>query len=139
MSVETLISRLDKVKRTGDGRYVACCPAHEDKRPSMTIRELPDGRILMHCFSGCDTESILSAIGLEFSVLFPEPLMQHGKPERRPFNAHDVLACVQFESRLAAIAAIHVANGEVLSPENKARLILAASRLNEAFEVCNGR
>jgi hypothetical protein len=138
MSLENLLSRLSKVKRTGDSRYIACCPAHEDKSPSMTIRELPDGRILMHCFGGCATESILGSVGLTFSDLFPEQLIQNGKSERRPFNAHDVLACIKYESRLAAIASVDIAKGRILSEAEKERLLIAAGRLNEAYEVCNG-
>lgn len=135
MSLDTILSRLDKLKRTGQGRYIACCPSHADKRPSMTIRELDDGRVLIHCFGGCDTESILSAMGLEFSDLFPESVTSHGKSERKPFNAYDVLACVRFEARITALAAIDLSKGKPLAEQDKARLMLAASRLNEACEV----
>ena len=44
-----ILPHLDKVKKIGD-RYVACCPVHNDRNPSMTITE-QDGRVLMHCFS----------------------------------------------------------------------------------------
>lgn len=138
MSINNVLSRLNKVKRTGGDRYIACCPAHEDNSPSMTIRELLDGRVLLHCFGGCDIESILTAIGLNFSDLFPEPLMQHGKPERRPFNANDVLVCIRDESRRLALTAVDIANGKTPSNEEKSRLLLAAERLNEAYEVCHG-
>ena len=135
MSLETILSRVDKLKRTGQGRYIACCPAHADKRPSMNIRELDDGRVLIKCFGGCDNESILSALGLQFSDLFPEPVTPHGKRERKPFNAYDVLACVRFEARITALAAIELSKGKPLTEQDKARLMLAASRLNEACEV----
>jgi hypothetical protein len=138
MSLDSVLSKLNKVKRTGVGRYISCCPAHEDKSPSMTLRELDDGRVLIHCFSGCDAVSILGAIGLTFNDLFPEPLMQHGKPERRPFNAHDVLSCIKFESLLVAIAALRLAHGKAIEEPEKARLLVAAGRLNEAYEVCHG-
>jgi len=135
MSIDNLINRLSKVKRTGNGQYIACCPAHDDKSPSMTIREVDDGRILLHCFGGCDTESILGALGLEFSDLFPEPLLHRAKPLKRPFNAFDVLACVRFESRLTALASFNIANGIPMTEEDKARLLVAAQRLNEAAEL----
>lgn len=50
-----ILPHLDKVKKIGD-RYVACCPVHNDRNPSMTITE-QDGRVLMHCFS-CQANGI---------------------------------------------------------------------------------
>ena len=63
--IDNLLSRLDKVKRTGNGSYQACCPAHADKFPSLTIRETDDGKILLHCFGGCSVQEIVSAVGME--------------------------------------------------------------------------
>jgi hypothetical protein len=136
MSAVNLLSSLRKVKRTGDGRWIACCPAHDDKRPSMTIRELPDGRVLMHCFSGCDTESILGAIGLDFSELFPEALDHHLPKVRQPFNPLDVLQCLQHESLITALGAAHIASGIELSEADKDRLVTAAGRLKEGYDLC---
>jgi len=138
MSIQQILNNLNKVKRTGDGRYVACCPAHDDSSPSLTVRELPDGRVLMHCFGGCDIESILSAMNLQLADLFPEAIMQHGRPNQRPFNPSDVLLCVRNESRLSALAIADILHGRVLSNEQKERLLLAAERLNEAYEVSHG-
>ncbi len=58
MSAETFLSHLDKVRQTGPGRWIACCPAHDDKHPSFNIRELDDGRVLINCKAGCSTEEI---------------------------------------------------------------------------------
>ena len=70
--IENILSRLNKVKRISDGKWTACCSAHEDKTPSLAITQVPDGRILMHCFGGCDTGSIMEAMGLSLGDLFPE-------------------------------------------------------------------
>ena len=72
MSIQVLLDRLDKVKSTGENKYSSCCPAHEDSSPSLAIKELPDGRILIHCFASCETLSILNAVGLTMAELFPE-------------------------------------------------------------------
>lgn len=78
--------KLDKVKRTGKGTWTACCPAHADKGPSLSIRETDDGRVLLHDFgAGCSAVDILAAVGLELRDLYPEPIAGHRKPERRPF------------------------------------------------------
>lgn len=72
MSAEVLLSRLDRVRRVGQGKWIARCPAHDDRGPSLSIAETADGRLLAHCFSGCATLDVLGAIGLEFDSLFPE-------------------------------------------------------------------
>ena len=35
--LDYLVSQLHKVKYTGHGRYIACCPAHDDRTPSLAI------------------------------------------------------------------------------------------------------
>ena len=71
-NLTTLLDRLDKVRPKGRGSWTACCPAHLDKSPSLSIKELPDGRTLIHCFSGCAPLDVLSAVGLDWSALYPE-------------------------------------------------------------------
>jgi len=80
MAIDNIISRLDMVKRTGDGKYQARCPAHDDKSPSLSLRELQDGRILMHCFGGCSAGDVMDSIGLALSDLFEEPLEDRIRP-----------------------------------------------------------
>ena len=69
--IEVIISKLDKVRRIGNKRFMACCPSHNDKTPSLGIEELSDGRILMNCFAGCDVTEVLHSIGLTMTDLFP--------------------------------------------------------------------
>lgn len=104
MSAAELISRLKKVRATGKGTWTACCPAHNDKSPSLAVRETEDGRVLVYCFGGCDVESILDAVGLEFDDLFPET-HEHRKSEARPFPASDVLRLIAKEALIVAATA----------------------------------
>ena len=53
------------------GQHVARCPAHEDRQPSLSIRQLPDGVVLMKCHAGCPTEAVLEALGLTYADLYP--------------------------------------------------------------------
>ena len=135
MSAEILLSKLDKVKRTGAGRWLACCPAHADKGPSLSLRETDDGRVLVHCFAGCSAVDILAAVGLELRDLYPEPLAGHRKPERRPFPAVDVLRCIAFETLVVSAAAAALMAGEPFGPAERDRLILAASRIQGALSA----
>jgi AAA domain-containing protein len=67
--VENLVSRLH-AKRSGKG-WLAKCPAHEDRRPSLTIDEGSDGRALVKCHAGCTLDAVLAASGLTRRDLFP--------------------------------------------------------------------
>jgi DNA primase len=49
MTVENVLQRLDKVRKTGAFKWQACCPAHDNSGPSLAIREMDDGRVLLHC------------------------------------------------------------------------------------------
>jgi len=67
-TAERIARLLPKAHKTPTG-YKACCPAHEDKNPSLFIADGNDG-IAMRCYAGCDYRSIKSALelkGVEFS------------------------------------------------------------------------
>jgi putative DNA primase/helicase len=68
--MEELLALLDEVKPTTRYSYKARCPAHDDPRPSLSIKLEADDRILLHCFGGCTTESILERLGLGFKDLY---------------------------------------------------------------------
>ena len=68
--IDIFLSRLTKVTRVGSGKYKACCPAHEDKNPSMAIKVGPNGQVVFHCFAGCTPLDVVGAIGLQFSDLY---------------------------------------------------------------------
>ena len=70
--IEKILDRLDKVTKRGPQGYMARCPAHDDKTPSLALSELSDGRILIKCFAGCGASDVLAAVGLEMGDLFPD-------------------------------------------------------------------
>lgn len=135
MSADDLLSKLESVKRTGQGRWLARCPSHADRRPSLSVRELDDGRTLVHCFGGCSVLEVLGAVGLDMDVLFPEKSGADFKPERRPFPASDILRAVSFETMIVSLAAAQMARGERLSENDQDRLKVAATRLQAAAEA----
>lgn len=140
MNADKLLNQLAKVKRTGRQSWMACCPAHEDKSPSMTVTEKDDGRVLVHCFAGCSVDEILGAVGLTFDDLFPErepDPYRANSPERVPFNPRDVLAAVSTESLIVAIAGADMLRGVTLKEADMQRLRLAVSRLQSAAGLCH--
>lgn len=134
MSVEKFLSALDKVKQKGRGQWIACCPAHHDKNPSMTIAETDDGRVLVHCFAGCSVEEILNAVGIGFDDLFPPKPETHkpARPMAKPFLPSSVLEVLRFEALIVVTAAKQLANGESLDDRDYQRLLVAAERMQGA-------
>lgn len=140
-NMEHILSRLQKV-RGRNGSYSACCPAHEDRSPSLTIRETPDGTILLHCFSGCSVNAIAEAVGVELTDLFPPESedykafdARNRKPVRPKFYASELLRAISFEATVVAVAAHNLAAGKALSKTDLDRLTLAKQRITEALEA----
>ena len=87
ISADELVARLEGVRRSGERRWTARCPAHGDKGPSLSVREGDDGRVLLNCFAGCTFPDIAKALGLEARQLFPprdETLLPHRPRRQRP-------------------------------------------------------
>ena len=129
---EKFLSRVDGVKQTGPGRWIFRVPTRKDKRPSGSLRELEDGRLLVHDFAGDSVPDILAAIGLEMSDLYPDRMEQANPGERRPFPAADALRCVAFECLVVAAAAAALAAGQPISSVDRERLLVAAERIRGA-------
>ena len=64
IALADVLSRLDDVRRSGRG-FVARCPAHPDRRPSLSVRARDGGGVLLYCFGGCRYGEILRALGVE--------------------------------------------------------------------------
>ena len=136
MKAQVLLSRLVRVRKAGHDRWMACCPAHDDGTPSLSIRELDDGRVLLHCFTGCAVEAILDAVGLQFGDLYPDQPLGHGLKgsEARLISARQGLEIVAKESLLVAVFAADQAHGKLLSESDRSRLMLAAGRIHAAYQ-----
>jgi hypothetical protein len=66
-------AELLQARPIGAGRWAARCPAHQDRSPSLSVREGDDGRVLVHCFAGCPLTDILAKVGLSIRDLFAGP------------------------------------------------------------------
>ncbi len=130
--IDSLLSQLHKVRQTSSNRWLACCPSHEDKSPSLAIKD-DNGTILVRCFAGCSAYEIVSAVGMELSDLFPKS-DEYSKPLKNPFPAIDVLRCIQNEALLVAVIASDLAKGGQITEDRKKRLIIAASRIGGSYE-----
>ena len=132
-----ILGRLDAVRETGPGRWSARCPAHDDRHPSLTIRETPDGTLLVRCWAGCDVGAVVESVGLQLADLFPPRRDGHGGP---PLAAgerwvpRDVLAALAGECTVVVAAAEQLARGEPLADADLDRLRQAAVRIGRAAD-----
>lgn len=140
--VEKMLGMLTKVKGR-NGSWTACCPAHNDKGPSLAIRENDDGRVLIHCFAGCETLSVLQALGMDMADLFPPDSKRReypieGMPKiKSAFYASDLMRIISFEALVVSICAYDMSQGKKLSESDRTRLKISHQRIEEAMKYAN--
>lgn len=143
MNADALLSRFEGVKETGPGRWIAKCPAHPDESPSLSLRVLEDGRVLLHCFAGCETSDVLAAVGLGLSDLFKKPLRSATvsgsfQPERQPFDALVTLRILGRECMICALAASDAVAGKQVTEVDAQRTAFAVGRIFAALDAVGG-
>ena len=97
--IDRTLERLEGV-RAHNGYFMALCPAHDDRDPSLKVTEGDDGRTLIHCFGGCTFDEVVAAIGLEAKDLFDdegrgrgfEPSRKDATLQHPPKNPHGTAA-----------------------------------------------
>lgn len=139
--IDTLLSRLDGVKRSRKNSWMSRCPAHNGDGKSLAVTHADDGRILIHCFAHqCDVGDILAAVGMSVGDLFPEPLNRDHQPMRairHGVTGVDIVRALRSEAHvLAVIASDCFAQGT--DPELCRRAALAADRITTALALCDG-
>lgn len=136
MTAATILQRLDGVRESGPGRWIARCPAHSDKSPSLSIRELEDGRVLIHDHAGCSALDVLDAVGLDWAALYP-PRERSTPHQRRgpPVPYADALRCICDEAWIVLVAGARLERGADLADADLSRLTQAVDRIAEAGRV----
>lgn len=138
--IDDLLTRLEGVRRTGPGRWISRCPAHEDRTPSLSVKLAEDGRILIHDFAGCGVEDIVSAVGMTVADLFPDRMPDSRlSPEERRTRAearaeHRARDLVELAAREAVICAIVA--GDVI--EGRGTTVADCQRARQAVETIHG-
>ena len=124
--LDLVLSRLRGVKRHGD-RYMALCPAHQDKSPSLSLSRGDGDRALIHCYAGCQARDVLAAVGLELRDLFPGNMSEEQRQQyrRAALEKERLFECLVIE------AAKSEAKAGSLSDESTVRLALAKERVDQ--------
>jgi hypothetical protein len=141
MKLDTLLDRLDSVRKNGTDKWIARCPAHDDKTPSLAIKYVGD-KILLHCFGGCSADDVITAVGLEMADLFETPPTHDGNYQRvkrgSGFTATDALKALAREARLVGMAARDIGNGIALGEDDIDRVRIASQRIDDANLFIHG-
>jgi hypothetical protein len=142
--VERLLSRLDRVRKSGQG-WTARCPAHEDRTASLSItgNVAGDGRVLVHCFAGCSVGDVVAAAGLSIGDLFVKrPTAEMTFAERAALREHGKQAQVKaalnvlgLEAKIVVIAGKQIKAQRPLNDEDEKRLDTALQRIDGARGV----
>lgn len=143
-SADNLLSRLDRVRKSGKG-WTARCPAHEDRNASLSVGVGSEGKIVLHCFAGCSAHDVLTAIGMSVGDLFPRRLADSTPEERRETRRRVMQAymaaavgVLDREAAVLGLCASDLAKGLPLNEADQARLALAQERIASARQVLAG-
>ena len=126
--VGLILDRLEGVRKSGAG-WIAKCPAHEDRSPSLSVKEGQRG-VMLRCFAGCCFAAIVESMGLRQSDTFYESL---SAPQKQHRATKALLKGVCSESLVIVCAASTV--GPPLNAVDMVRLKTAVTRLRAALSL----
>ena len=138
--VDALLSRLEGARKAGYG-WMAQCPAHEDRTPSLSIRVGDDGRVLAHCFAGCSTAEVVASVGMSLADLFPRThagRSSQRRAARRSLPSADhaaALRVIRRETMIFEIAAATIRSGGKLALDDIERVNVAVRNIRDAIEA----
>ena len=131
--VNNLLSRLDCVKETTNGQWVACCPnghkSQSPKSPKLGIKETDTGQVLINCIAGCDPLHVLETLGLDWKDLYPESTKPELKAHfRETLSNRDLLKIIKHNAMMLEIGASDLLKHRQLSNEDVKQLIGASKK-----------
>ncbi len=131
-ATDKVLSCLPDARKVGEGRYVARCPAHKDRSPSLSISRGDKG-VLIHCHAGCDVFSVVEAMGLEVGDLFDD-VDKHDEPglPTRPWIGRQVLNGVAHDMAVALLLCKKCTKQHGLSVFDTERLERAERNIDNA-------
>ena len=133
MNAQDVLDRLEHVTGGNNGKWMALCPAHKDRSPSLAINETDD-RLLLHCFAGCEIKYVAAAVGLDMSDLFHQKLTSIKLTEGKRRRYEEVLLRERIQ-----VAVIDSAekNERSLTSKEKNRRHLGHQRISKIEGVLN--
>jgi 5S rRNA maturation endonuclease (ribonuclease M5) len=140
VDTQAILDRFQGVRKNGPD-WMALCPAHADKNPSLAIK-FSNGQALLKCHAGCETKAVLAAAGMTFTDLGPAPTQRKIIAEYPYRDENDELLyqVVRFEPKDFRQRKPDGKDGWVYSLNGTRRVIYNLSKIIAADEVviCEG-
>ena len=138
MNAEELLPRLEGVRRTSRG-FLARCPAHADRSPSLSIAAGNRG-VILQCWAGCSLADICAALKIEqrdlfFDTRFDSEAKQQRDTQRREQQRQRNQAGLRLDALREAEATIAAARGIDISKWSDGQLNVALNQLAVAYEL----
>lgn len=132
--IDVVLARLDGVARTGKS-FKARCPAHVDKTPSLSVKEGEGGRVLLHCFSGCEFHEVVAALGLKTADLFARGSKKQYEDRIPGVSLRELAAATEFERQVLFFVDADKQAGKEVSLSDLERAKLALMRIALARRI----
>lgn len=135
-----ILSHLQKVRRLGDGRYIALCPCHDDRNPSLSVTVKPDGGVLIYCPAcGAKGTDVCRTLSIEVSALFPpSDTPKCEKQSRSGFSAWQLLHGLKDDLVRLLVVANAMKSISALSGEDRDFVSSLVIRINEGISHLEG-
>ncbi len=85
---DDVVAWFDNPRKNGTGT-LATCPAHEDRKQSLHISPGKDGRVVLKCHAGCETETVLARVGKSYRDVFPAREPQHQNTQEATYTTYN--------------------------------------------------
>lgn len=142
IGIEGLLARLDGVKKTGSGKWVAKSPTRNERTASLSIKQTDDGRVLLHDFGGSDAAEILAALGISWVQLIPPHLRRdkqaYTPAERQGHDAQAALNAIHQAALIVRICANKLADAQPFADSDRHALRQAVHTIDRAYQAARG-
>ena len=131
--ITDILPQLIDVKQTASNKWLALCPAHDDSNPSLSLIELPDGRVRMKCWTGCDNREIVNAIGHDLRVLYPQSVKSKNDFNKSidDYKRKQLIEIMNNERLILAMFHSDIAKRKHISRHNTQRALLSTERIRK--------
>lgn len=128
-AADNVLPRLVGVRQTAPDRWIARCPSHDDRGPSLSIRQTED-RLLLRCFAGCTNVDVMGALGLTLRHLFDQPQNWTIPRTKSRVPAADLVVMLDDDAHLLAILAADFLDKHEFTEAQWSEVAAVASRTN---------
>lgn len=130
--INTILNALSGVKETKPEQWIAQCPSHGDRNPSLAIMRGDDGRALLKCWAGCTALEVVEAAGLELRDLFEHPIKCTPHTRKRLFPKYKkILQLLQQQIWIIYIVSCDIKNSCYVSDASLELLANAISDIDK--------